>query len=159
MLEAALRGELDEGLGEDLMREASLSSQDSFTSAQAAEDVHKHEEASSAGSPEPSSSKRKEDLQSWQDASVGAFKSPSSSKAEQTRGSGERSRSRQPGEKQHTDSLLDEASTYDRATSEHLDLGDTRSDVGERQDSIGGEGSEPSLHALLNEQGDLFSDD
>ena len=152
MLEAALRGELDDGLGEDLLREASLSSQDSFSSAQPAEDLQRNEL-----SPEPYPSQQKGKYQVWKAASKGGIED-SSSAAELSGVSIDQSQPKSRAVKPGSDEQSDHALSHN----EEAPIGESELEIdddAELSNSKDREGLEPSLQALLHDHGDLFSDD
>ena len=160
MLEAALRGDMDDGLGEDLMRGSSLSSQDSFSSAQNAEDILRS--GSDKGlSPQPSTSGQKKSPELLGQASPSGAKSSGATTVEQMSkftdqsilGSSKLRSHKSQDDAVSTDGGLSEAS-------EHVDSQIRRQiDLAEGMDETGQADSEPSLEALLRDQGDLFSDD
>ena len=162
MLEAALRGELDDGLGEDLMQEASLSSQDSFSSAQPLEAVQRNE-AGNEPSPEPSTSQQGGRSQSWEEIS-GRLTHPGSGNAiRQREGRADPSESKMEANEKILQRFPADASPqHDEASTasgeSDLEIG-RHEEYADGSDGINREGVEPSLHTLLHEHGDLFSDD
>ena len=157
MLEAALRGELDDGLGEDLMREASPSSQDSFSSAQALEAVQRNEP-----SPEFSAHQQRGRSQPWEEVS-GRLKHQDGSDKQSGASTdlfeplesitNQESLQRIPDDDlSHHNEVSSASGESDLEIARHAKLANRSEDEDE-------EGEEPSLHALLHDQGDLYSDD